>query len=81
MLLDVREAIKETGVREGLQIGREEGLKEGWKNGWKEGWRDGLEDVRTEIALKMIEEHAELSFISKVTGLPKTEIKELKKNS
>ena len=80
MLLE-REAIKEKGVWEGLQKGREEGLKEGWKKGWKEGWRDGLEEVRTEIALKMLEEQAELSFISKITGLPKTEIKELRKNS
>ena len=79
-MCDVREIIKAKGVWEGREKGLEEGLEEGWKKGWKEGWRDGSEEARTEIALKMIEEQAELSFISKITGLPKTEIKELKKN-
>ena len=76
-MCDVREVIKAKGVWEGMEKGLEEGLKEGWKK----GWIDGLEEARTEIALKMLEEQAELSFISKITGLPKTEIKELRKNS
>ena len=71
-MCDVREVIKAKGVWEGMEKGLEEGLKE--------EWRDGSEEERTEIALKMIEEQAELSFISKITGLPKTEIKELRKN-
>ena len=60
---DVREIIKEKGRWEGERKGRQEGRKERNK----------------EIVLNMLTEKADISFISKVTGLSEKEIQKLKK--
>ena len=62
---DVREIIKEKG--------RWEGRKEGLKKGRQEG--------RQQVILNMLKEKADISFISKVTGLSEGEIKKLKNDS
>ena len=65
---------KEEGIQKGLQKGRQEGRKEGKE----EGIQKGLQKGREEIVLKMLKLNTDLDFISKVTGLTKIEIKNLK---
>ena len=60
--MDIREEIREDGIQEGLQAGRQEGIQTGMK----------------QVALNMLKEKADFSFISKVTGLSVTEINNLK---
>ena len=64
-VMDIREHIKEKG--------RWEGRKEGIKEGIKEG--------RKQVILNMLREKADISFISKITGLSEKEIKKLKTDS
>ena len=56
---------REKGLRDGLQKGRQEGRQEG----------------RREVIFNMLQAKADVSFISKVTGLPEREIRELKNGS
>ena len=46
---------------------------------WQEGMQKGAFNKQKEIALNMLKETADISFISKVTGLSETEIMQLKK--
>ena len=47
------------------------------KGRW-EGERKGRQESRKQIVLNMLKEKADISFISKVTGLAEKEIKKLK---
>jgi len=70
---DVREIIKEKG--------RWEGEREGLKKGRREGLREGRRERDKEVILNMLKEKADITFISKVTGLSEEEIKKLKNSS
>ncbi len=61
----------------GLKQGRLEGLQKGRQ----EGLQKGLQKGQQELILKMLKAKADLSFISKVTGLSEQELKKLKNSS
>ena len=65
--------IKDAKVK-GMKEGREEGMKEGRQEGLKEG----MQKMQQQFALNLLREKADLSFISKMTGLCVEEIKKLK---
>ncbi len=67
--MDIKEEIRLEGRWEGRQEGRQEGREE------------GREEGRQEVIRNMLREKADLTFISKVTGLPVREIKKLKNGS
>ena len=67
--MDIREEIREDGIQEGIQKGLQAGRQEGLQTGMKQ------------VALNMLKEKADFSFISKVTGLSVTEINKLKNES
>ena len=46
---------------------------------YKKGVEEGIEKKNIEIAKKMLEENVDIDFISRMTGLTKEKIKELKK--
>ncbi len=71
--MDIREHIKAEGVREGWQKGRLEGRQEGQQEGWQKG--------QQELILKMLEAKADMSLISRVTGLSEQKLKKLKNGS
>ena len=83
-VMDIREHIKEKGRYEGRQEGMQEGMEKGWQEGRQEGRQEGMQKGMEkgmqargkEIVLNMLKEKADLTFISKVTGLS---IKKLKK--
>ena len=54
------------------------GMKEGMKEGLEEGMQKGMQKGRQEVALNLLKEKADLSFIAKMTGLSVEEIKKLK---
>ena len=58
--------------------GRWKGRKEGRQEGRQEGRKEGRQERDQEVILNMLKEKADISFISKVTGLPEKEIKKLK---
>ena len=49
-----------------------------WENALAEEREKGQQERNTEVILNMLKEKADLSFISKVTGLSEKEIKKLK---
>ncbi len=69
LMQDVREIIKEKGRWEGRQEGRQEGDREGLKKG------------QQEVVLNLLKEKADITFISKVTGLSEKTIRKLKNGS
>ena len=75
----------EQGREEGMQQGREEGLQQGREEGMQQGREEGLQQGRQEerqqVVLNMLKKKADISFISKVTGLPEKEIKKFKNGS
>ena len=68
--MNFTEEIKKEAKLEGWQKGQKEGQKEGWQKGQKESIQ--------KVVLKMLQEKADISFVSKVTGLSTKEIKKLK---
>ena len=70
-----QELIKEGTIKKGVNMNIRELIKE--KDRW-EGERKGLKKGRQQVALNMLKEKADISFISKVTGLPANQIKKLK---
>ena len=64
-VMNIREYIKQKGVQEG----------------WQKGQQEGGQKKQQELILKMLKEKLDLSVISRVTGLPKQEIKKLKNGS
>ena len=70
------------GVVESIkEEGRLEGEIRGEKRGEKRGIQKGIQRGIQQIIANMLKEKADLSFISKVTGLPEKEIKKLKNGS
>ena len=61
-------------LEEGMQKGMQKGLQKGLQKGRQEGRAKG----KQEIALNMLKEKADISFIAKVTGLSEDEITKLK---
>lgn len=64
--MDIREHIREKGIQEGM------------RKGIRKGIRKGRQEGRQEVVLNMLKEKTQVSFISKVTGLSKDEIRKLK---
>ena len=58
--------------------GREEGRKEGEEKGREKGRKEGREEERKSMALRLLKEGAEPTFICKVTGLSEEELDRLK---
>ena len=65
----------------GLQTGLQKGLLQGMQKGRMEGKMEGRMEQNKVVILKMLQEKAEISFISKVTGLSKAQIKKLQNGS
>ena len=83
-LTDVTPLRKEVWEKAEKELGEEGILKEGEIMNIREhlrekGVQEGLEKGRKEVVLNMLKEKAEISFISKVTGLSEKEIKTIKK--
>ena len=80
----VRDAARKEAIKEGLEEGREKGLKEGIEQGIEQGLEQGLEqgkEIKTiEMIKSMLENNANLEFISKVSGKSINDIKEIKKS-
>ena len=68
----------EKGMEKGIEKGMEKGRKEGIEKGIQKGLEKGRQEERREVVLKMLEEKAEISLISKVTGFTEEEIKTIK---
>ncbi len=64
-----------------LQYSLDEAREEGLKKGRLEGIEKGMEKGMQAVALNMLKAKADLSFISKMTGLSEAEIEKLKNNS
>ena len=63
--MDIRQEIREDAMQEGMQKGLQAGRQEGMR----------------QVALNMLKEKADLTFISKVTGLSEDQINRLKNGS
>lgn len=61
-----------------MQEAREQGIEEGTKLGLEEGTKLGAKQNTIDLTKKMLEEKADINFISKVTGLSIEEITKLK---
>ena len=73
--------LTEGGVMNIREYIREKYLWEGRQEGEKEGLQKGRHARNREVILNMLKEKADISFISKVTGLSEKEIKKLKNGS
>ena len=71
--MTARELIKEEGRREGVQ----QGVQQGRQEGVQQGRQEGAQRMQA-VVCNMLREKADISFISKVTGLPEAEIVKLK---
>ena len=71
-ITDFEEALKRKYLKEGLKKGELKGLKKGELKGLKEG--------KIETALNMLAEGSDIAFISKVTGLSRQQIENLKQD-
>ena len=56
-------------------------VEKAMKKGMKKGMQQGMQQKQQQVALNMLKEKADLSFICKVTGLSQEEIKKLKNGS
>ena len=60
----------------------EEDWKEGWREGWKEGWEEGRVEGETlkalEVAKKMLQESFPQDVVTRISGLPLSEVNALK---
>ena len=77
--------LKTGGTMDALEVikekGRWEGRQEGIQKGRQEGIQKGRQEERQQFILNLLKENADLSFISKVTGLSEKEIKKFKNGS
>ena len=55
-----------------------EPLKEEREKGLRDGLQKGRKEERREVVFNMLQAKTDVSFISKVTGMPEREIRELK---
>ena len=70
-----KRAIKEGILKRGGYMNFTEEIK---KEAKLEGWQKGRQEEKRQVIFKMLQEKAEIPFISKVTGLSAREIKKLK---
>ena len=68
--MTTKEYIRAQALQEGVQLGIQEGRQEGVQL--------GVQKRDKEVIGNMLREKADISFISKVTGLPEAEIVKLK---
>ena len=74
----VEKELVEEGIRGGYMDIRDHIREQGIQVGIRKGIRKGRQEGRQEVVLNMLKEKTQVSFISKVTGLSKDEIKKLK---
>ena len=75
-------AIKEGILKKGGYMNfTEEIKKEAKQEGWQKGQKEGIQKGIQKVVLKMLQEKADISFVSKMTGLSEKEIKKLKNGS
>ena len=67
---------KKIGIAQGIEQGMEQGIDKGMKQGVKQGREEGMELV----ALNMLKNKTDISFIVKMTGLSRSKILKLKKS-
>ncbi|MCY4524134.1 MAG: Rpn family recombination-promoting nuclease/putative transposase [Halobacteriovoraceae bacterium] len=67
----------EQAEERGMEKGREEGMEKGREEGMEKGREEGMKKERKTMALKLLQEGMEISFVSKVSGLTIEEIKSL----
>ncbi|MCC7148754.1 MAG: hypothetical protein IT216_05980 [Saprospiraceae bacterium] len=65
--------IAEQLYRKGVKEGKEQGVQEGLEK----GMQLGIEKAQFEIIVKSFENGASIDFISNITGLPESKIKEI----
>ncbi|HNK73184.1 MAG TPA: Yae1 family protein [Saprospiraceae bacterium] len=71
-----RKGVKE-GKEQGVQEGLEKGMQQGMQQGLEIGMQQGIEKAQFEIIVKLFENGASIDFISSITGLPESKIKEI----
>ena len=59
----------------------ERGREKGWREGQKEGIQKGREEGIQKVVLNMLAQKADISFVSKMTGLSEEAIRKLKNGS
>ena len=65
-------------LSEPLKEEREKGLRDGLQKGLRDGLQKGRKEERREVVFNMLQAKTDVSFISKVTGMPEREIRRLK---
>ena len=60
--------------------GKREGYNSGYDSGYNSGFDDGIEQNKIEMVKNMLEEDADLDFISRVSKLSIEEINKIKNN-
>ncbi|MCO6469963.1 MAG: hypothetical protein J5I64_03450, partial [Saprospiraceae bacterium] len=65
--------IAEQLYRKGVKEGKEQGVQEGLEK----GMQLGIEKAQFEIIVKSFENGASIDFISNITGIPESKIKEI----
>jgi predicted transposase/invertase (TIGR01784 family) len=71
----------ELGLKEGRELGREEGIEEGKELGREEGRELGREEAQLSIARKLLEAGTPVDVIATCTGLAKSVIESIAKES
>lgn len=74
----LRNSAKKEGYQEGFNLGMEAGMEAGIENGMATGIETGARESKIEMAKNMIHEDMNFTTISRITGLPLTEIEKLK---
>lgn len=69
------------GLLQGLKEGREAGKREGRKEGRREGRKEGAEEERNRLLCIMLQNGASAEQISKLTGLPLSEIEAVRQGT
>ena len=81
MQAEARKKARREGHAEGKAEGHAEGKAEGMEKGMEKGMQKGREKGMEVVALNMLKEKADMSFICKVTGLSAQDIHKLKDDS
>lgn len=66
------------GYEEGVEQGLEQGIEQGIEQGVEQGIEQGMEQKNKEIVTNMLKENMGIDLISKITGLSKEEITNIK---
>ncbi len=71
--MTLAEQLEEKGMKRGMK----QGMQQGIQKGRQQGIHQGIQQTTQDMAIKMLQEGADLAFISKITGLSIKEIKQL----